>query len=1164
MEEQKINSDISYTNKDFQSIYTELLDLVKKLTNKWDPSLSNESDPGVLLLKLNALIADKNNYNIDKNVLECFPLSVTQEGNARKLYDLLGYQMKYYQSAVTDIYFQLRSTLSEGESYTLPQFTELTDTTGEIVYTTLNQVILDNDAYNDPKSVSVIEGRIQDYEVNGVVNISINNLDSNLRLYFQDKQIAENGIFIKSLDDTDYVIDDWYRVDNLVSYPLGQQVYEFGVLPDSGTCYIQFPEDIADLMSSGLNIKYIVSSGNNGNIKPYTLSKFVNDITTGSDNVVVNDKIKLSQPNNASNGSDPETLSEAYANFKRTIGTFNTLVTERDYENYLYNLQDPVKPKPLYSNIVVADRTNDLNYSHHIVTKKDITTDYKKLIVDTLTPYDIVVYALLSPDSIYDTKTYNSSFTHDSNLADFENTDEFNNIKSIQHDFKDPDSEKKFMFNILYPIRGWLITYYKITKSEKKDIEANVKQALYDAYNSHELLFGNKIDYDDLVNTIQNADTRIKTVILDIPELKPQLITDSSETDIYSSPTSMNLDMMNELVARMVLSGNVQLFNFDDNFNYDFGQTQGEVISSPTTKNENITKITSELKLNLTSEKPDAGLSENQSIQILQPNLVTKTEYSSYVKYIFNDTSTNPTIIQANVDTKLSETQSILLQYKDSNNIIQNKELSSGTIINSSIELTPTGAEIDWTTAESLTSGNYIRERVINENILPEGTKYYFITNNITDDNMELEIPKNSSYILGDNEYFIYTSSNSTELVLLGTGTQLINTLDTNFKSIVPNIDLEKLTSSDIDSISWQSLDRDLTIRELKIINLAKGSFVRLANGELLLRNEAQPCAANIIYSESDTSSEQTIYVNKIFTGDTLIQSRLYINASPTKAQALSNIESFTFTFSDDSKSDEITNTNILLSAPVISNGGKNLSIKVFTSSDDVEYLKAYRYAQTNISTSDLKRDSKGILNLKSADFKNKICTLNYTFPEKNVKENSYLIPLQINLDAQSTNKVTFKVGDNLCLLFNSISAAEKLGSGNYILQIPASGGQNLSISLVSDLSDNETISIGAITVLDGFNTKEINSNDSLHNYDITGSYDDESKNSDKVFAIIADIDKNNIFDWTYKVPSDDKVLKPNQASSYWDLNHVYNKYTLPKIDFSDNGYTLSIHESSN
>ena len=83
-------SNLSYTEKDFQVIYPALLDLVRKLTSKWDPSASNESDPGVLLLKLNAIIADKLNYNIDKNVLECFPVSVTQDQNARQLFEQLG------------------------------------------------------------------------------------------------------------------------------------------------------------------------------------------------------------------------------------------------------------------------------------------------------------------------------------------------------------------------------------------------------------------------------------------------------------------------------------------------------------------------------------------------------------------------------------------------------------------------------------------------------------------------------------------------------------------------------------------------------------------------------------------------------------------------------------------------------------------------------------------------------------------------------------------------------------------------------------------------------------------------------------------------------------------------------------------------------------------
>ena len=72
-------SKLSYTSKDFPAIYPELLDLTKQLTNKWDPSHSNESDPGVVLLKAAAFVADHNNYNIDKNILENFLPSATQD-----------------------------------------------------------------------------------------------------------------------------------------------------------------------------------------------------------------------------------------------------------------------------------------------------------------------------------------------------------------------------------------------------------------------------------------------------------------------------------------------------------------------------------------------------------------------------------------------------------------------------------------------------------------------------------------------------------------------------------------------------------------------------------------------------------------------------------------------------------------------------------------------------------------------------------------------------------------------------------------------------------------------------------------------------------------------------------------------------------------------------
>ena len=111
-QDEKIISNISYTNSDFRSIYPELLDTEKKLTNKWDPSLSNESDPGNILIKEAAIVGDKVNYHIDKNVLECFPLSATQQSSARQIYDLVGYNMHWYKSAKGDITLTLLKPLT--------------------------------------------------------------------------------------------------------------------------------------------------------------------------------------------------------------------------------------------------------------------------------------------------------------------------------------------------------------------------------------------------------------------------------------------------------------------------------------------------------------------------------------------------------------------------------------------------------------------------------------------------------------------------------------------------------------------------------------------------------------------------------------------------------------------------------------------------------------------------------------------------------------------------------------------------------------------------------------------------------------------------------------------------------------------------------------------
>ena len=55
----------------------------------------------------------------------------------------------------------------------------------------------------------------------------------------------------------------------------------------------------------------------------------------------------------AKDGKDPETIDEAYWNFQKTIGTFDTLVTLRDYLNFIVNEEFEQS-----SNGFITDRTN--------------------------------------------------------------------------------------------------------------------------------------------------------------------------------------------------------------------------------------------------------------------------------------------------------------------------------------------------------------------------------------------------------------------------------------------------------------------------------------------------------------------------------------------------------------------------------------------------------------------------------------------------------------------------------------------------------------------------------------------------------------------------------------------------------------------------------------
>lgn len=361
---------LSPTKKDFVQIWNELLEVAGKLSERWDPTSTNESDPGIVILKAIVGLADKLNYNIDKNTLEAFMPTAAQEESMRKLCDMLGYNIKYYQSAVTTATIRYNkddsqataSQNSVSQQVSIPRFTTLTNVDRTVNYFTINQKEY-KISNNDKITVECMEGQIVQCEsINENNIITMNQISDNNRFYFPEVQIAENGIFVYNLSTDSAIIgtsERWEKVDNLNTVSRGSKVYTFGFDSYEGRPYIEFPEDYSELFESGLHIYYTRTSGASGNISARTLTQIDLPSIADSEDISAENFI-VENTTATTGGSNPETISQAYNNFKKTIGTFETLVTCRDYMNKIYSMVNSDN-KPFVSNVLVTDIRNDLN-----------------------------------------------------------------------------------------------------------------------------------------------------------------------------------------------------------------------------------------------------------------------------------------------------------------------------------------------------------------------------------------------------------------------------------------------------------------------------------------------------------------------------------------------------------------------------------------------------------------------------------------------------------------------------------------------------------------------------------------------------------------------------------------------------------------------------------
>ena len=1228
MTQEEIISNLSYTASDFRTIYPQLLDTAKKLTNKWDPSLSNESDPGNILIKEAAIVGDKNNYHIDKSVLECFPLSATQQSSARQLYDLVGYNMHWYRSAKGQITFNLIRTIDaintlnklEGDnkltSITIKAGTVVSDSSGEYVYTLLKSTE-PIDTINKTYTTEAIQGIINPYEINGNTTITIDNIDENLRIYLPQNIVSENGVFVyqagSDVSSVGYINKDieegtsaWELVDNITKYPSKSRVFEFGIDINSDNCYIQFPEDIisSDLIGSGLNIYYTTTIGVRGNLNKGLVNKFLSNYevsTKGENTVVVNNYIVISN-NPTAGGSDPETLEAAYKSYKRLIGTYDTLVTRKDYENAIYNLNNDSDTGGLISNSLVTDRTTDINFSQKVVEGNLGNNTIRNYVYKNtegdfiIQPYDVVLYLLKSPNAMNNITDFKESFDPDltgSTISSIKN--DLDKLKSVQHDLyyvTDLKTDKTssalyFDINNLCKLTGTLTTYYKISKTDAEKIQDNVTKALITKYNSRAIDFGEELDYNELIDTIKSADDRVRTVSLNIPSYEPELVyADGTKKSLYKDTS---IDINNETVAKMLLAGNIQLFNFDHDFRYDFGQTNNKLI-------ENIAYIHTENLIEIGTED-FKSLEENDIVQVITPNLVTKETYSATVKYLTSFSPSTSELKDGNYVLKDGEQLKFIYL---NNNIKISKLYKTGTLIKlvgiTSLTLPtsiPDPKSDQWkdntTYSGIISSGQSIEIKEISQINIKKGTPYYIISQNKSNGNYTIEIPANDNYMLKENEYLLYTNNTLDGLVTLGSGTTLINSTISSVLLISPEISLEDILTTEVSEAGnkWQILPEDIKAQENSIINLVGGSSIKVNSGVVTCKNTLQelPEGTEFIYKLDSSSQEESVSSLNIPGYSIQYRSNMILTGNSIVPQELKGVQRIKFL---NELGEIITGsieflapTCLLYNYPINQTGGDKANVLVF---DEVTNtykpeLKVYTYTPSNMISApeSLKIEplerKEGILTLKASEVKDNLVTLNFDFKGETSSDYKgyYMLPISLNIIKGNaleigTTSTKFKILKTL--KGNEETSIDFKAEKDNISEVftliikpgtePGAEKDNLTIKFENQQGDESTIFFGYMKKVLEVNSSEINSEDIGINYYKYSITDNSNLNKviDKVETKASSL--NTIYDWSYEPDIKNKVLQPLSARSYFNPNHIYNKCTISKIDFDNSSIKVN------
>lgn len=536
-----------YTHRDYDSIKSDLINAIPSLTQEW--TSKEESDPGIVLIKLISMFGDTLSYNVDKMALELYLSTVTQRKNCSKILRLLGYKMSWYISG--KVVAQCSLTKKEDDQgnpidiVIRPYVT--TFRSGDIVYTAVPSAAGAGDiavnSVDTPVRVNLVQGEARsvkfDYSnlVNNRFYLADNNVDqSNLLLVYGSSRVC-------TLVDNLYLATD----DLNVSYEFDVDEYDRPYIE-----LVNYWEDIlgTTARSDKFTLTYFTSLGASGNVAQNALQEVTGlaegkseylKISHSSNNneFITEDSETLIDENNVV-GKDPQTVEDARKEAAKYVFTHDTLVTADDFEKAAKRVNSVTGSKLVDSEIIeneglsmdeILNRALDEFPTMTIkddVTQEDITVlkGYVAILYLAYGNFEVssnVYHTTLSQGQDYYVKDY-SSYDDDPSLTIPDKIKQLgaypykpvsfvtNSVDYVFENSKILNVDINYGTTKVFPFKvsGVLYLNEPMSPDETLLTVTSAGQALTKYYYPDNHDFGERPKFMDIITTVQNSNSNIK------------------------------------------------------------------------------------------------------------------------------------------------------------------------------------------------------------------------------------------------------------------------------------------------------------------------------------------------------------------------------------------------------------------------------------------------------------------------------------------------------------------------------------------------------------------------------------------------------------------------------------------------------------------------------